>query len=930
MASSVKPKSTTFTAFRAPSSGSTGPARPELLPSARALALGAAIAAPAPLNTPSRRREQPTTGERTSSPAGPRWGSPGKEMDVPAAPLDARPAAVKDDNVWAAGHVAERLLHPKKPEAPIRIKATGRWGDDEVEQDIARRDKEREQRRNREFPDLKEAAVIEEHRHEMEHQERRHDRFQRDDRFDRPHAQERYRDDRFDGVDRGFSDLPRREGGAGLTGRWARDFNAQPSDPKPSHVNPRFSPSDARFDTGAAPRNAPPVRARPAADNGIEARDRYPSPPHYANVPDDPHQHHEPNSEQPQDPEKHSADAAQVEPAVDQNKAEEQANGHQEQPVADHEEMTPPADEHSIQSPQKPAARFTQSAEEHHHFSPTTTRMDDRHRNDSLSRYHDFRAPVWSHPARFDDPEDFHDPLNWRERPHESTRNSHRRTPKPNESIERERKMSSLSHTSSSSSSTDKQHASASSDAQMRILKRDAPKMLFDPKTGSMVTAEKEDKRKPQQQQSEQEPTSQIAATKQEQAEAEEETVTETAALPQGGGSSEVDSRIATLVVGDVEVPIHDVPVLPVSLPIADTSEVQSPMTNGSVDKSRPRSRGGVKHKKAKAQGDRAHPGTHRSRSASVASDKQASKRGDHGSASASPSLSQSDAARPKRSDHQSSKDRKGDFKKNRDDRKESGAIGDSKVRQQRAKSENLGRKAEAQSTRSTRRSQREAKHDAHKDSPSTEHNDGFQTAKPRRVVLIEKKQSRHEGSPPTKVEDGSAEAVKPKRESGRRGDTAEIHVGDISATDGAHKPRGKRSERRQEHHSNGRQSSDSPDKTRKKDPEAFGSKPQRNKSPSTTKGEQPVSANPADQKSRPERKRPQRIARVVSATESPVEIKNAGTKDKNGMPGDDQRKDKPDAHEQMVKAGVKPRRTVVRKVYVPKAAVAAPSLAAA
>ncbi|ETM53502.1 hypothetical protein L914_03034 [Phytophthora nicotianae] len=136
-------------------------------PNSRMLVLGrAAVAPPAPLNTPSMKRESQVVDVHVSLvPTSSNWAeSVEKQQNIETPEIGPAPADVvalpeAPDKVWTPESVAEHLHTRNAPARPkFAIESSGRWGDDAVEQDIVQSNIRRQRQKEKEFPDLKEAA----------------------------------------------------------------------------------------------------------------------------------------------------------------------------------------------------------------------------------------------------------------------------------------------------------------------------------------------------------------------------------------------------------------------------------------------------------------------------------------------------------------------------------------------------------------------------------------------------------------------------------------------------------------------------------------------------------------------------------------------------------------------------------------------------
>ncbi|KAI9998213.1 hypothetical protein PInf_002552 [Phytophthora infestans] len=137
-------------------------------PNSRMRVLGrAAVAPPAPINTPSLKRQGQVHDVRVSLvPASSNWAESGiekeqksetRELEPSLADVVAPPEA--PEKVWTSESVAEHLHTGDVSARPkITLESSGRWGDDAVEQDIVQNNICRQMLKERKFPDLKEAA----------------------------------------------------------------------------------------------------------------------------------------------------------------------------------------------------------------------------------------------------------------------------------------------------------------------------------------------------------------------------------------------------------------------------------------------------------------------------------------------------------------------------------------------------------------------------------------------------------------------------------------------------------------------------------------------------------------------------------------------------------------------------------------------------
>ncbi|KAE9040850.1 hypothetical protein PR001_g6892 [Phytophthora rubi] len=279
---------------RHPSAGFKAPLRTKPLPdnatgplqrpSNRMVVLGrAAVAAPAPPNTPSLKRESQVHDMHVSLvPAGSNWAEqaePPKDAEPTTAPAEVAVPTAPPEKVWTPESVAEHL---HTDSAAARPKATvgscGRWGDDAVEQDIVQNDIRRQRQKEREFPDLKEAAEEKKMHHDKGHApavdrspsmgplqpEQHHGRatgrwahFTEQEETRRPMHEDQWSRDRY---------------GRGDEDRWSRDRYSRFDDgygrerrpyyessrgdsaisPVPDDSRTHFSRSDARFDIVAS------------------------------------------------------------------------------------------------------------------------------------------------------------------------------------------------------------------------------------------------------------------------------------------------------------------------------------------------------------------------------------------------------------------------------------------------------------------------------------------------------------------------------------------------------------------------------------------------------------------------------------------------------------------------------------------------------
>lgn len=139
-------------------------------PNSRMLVLGRAVVAPpAPLNTPSLKRESQLHDVPVSLvPAGSNWAENAEKQQNPKedeAPehlpdsADVAAPTVAPEMVWTSESVAEHLHTSSATARPkVTVESSGRWGDDAVEHDIVQNKIRRQMQKEREFPDLKEAV----------------------------------------------------------------------------------------------------------------------------------------------------------------------------------------------------------------------------------------------------------------------------------------------------------------------------------------------------------------------------------------------------------------------------------------------------------------------------------------------------------------------------------------------------------------------------------------------------------------------------------------------------------------------------------------------------------------------------------------------------------------------------------------------------
>eukprot|EP00644_Phytophthora_capsici_P014478 jgi/Phyca11/503422/fgenesh2_kg.PHYCAscaffold_3_\ len=132
-------------------------------PNNRLLVLGrAAVAAPAPLNTLSLKRESQVDDVHVSLvPAGSNWAEKQQNQQEEENPESANvvPSTIASEEAWTPENVAEHLHTSSAPvRLETKVERSGRWGDDAVENDIVQSNIRRQMQKEREFPDLKEAA----------------------------------------------------------------------------------------------------------------------------------------------------------------------------------------------------------------------------------------------------------------------------------------------------------------------------------------------------------------------------------------------------------------------------------------------------------------------------------------------------------------------------------------------------------------------------------------------------------------------------------------------------------------------------------------------------------------------------------------------------------------------------------------------------
>ncbi|RLN47846.1 hypothetical protein BBJ29_002815 [Phytophthora kernoviae] len=144
----------------------------------RLLVLGRATTAPpAPINTPSMLKESQTHDAPVSFvPAASNWATNAavltetnppqdqKEKEIVAVvdhgtkPADPAVPSSVADKAWTPESVAEHLHTTLVVRPPVIVESSGRWGDDEVENDIVQSNFRRQRQKERDFPNLKEAA----------------------------------------------------------------------------------------------------------------------------------------------------------------------------------------------------------------------------------------------------------------------------------------------------------------------------------------------------------------------------------------------------------------------------------------------------------------------------------------------------------------------------------------------------------------------------------------------------------------------------------------------------------------------------------------------------------------------------------------------------------------------------------------------------
>ncbi|GMF38853.1 unnamed protein product [Phytophthora fragariaefolia] len=269
-------------------------------PNNRMLVLGrTAVAAPAPLNTPSLKKESEVHDTHVNLvPAASNWAEQTEKpkesaaAEPPAAPAEVAVPAAAPEKAWTPESVEEHLHTGTAVARPkVAVESCGRWGDDAVEQDIVRNDIQRQRQREREFPDLKE-AVEEAKMHPgdghapghavrspslgPQQPEQHHGRatgrwahFNEQEEIRRPMHEDRWSQDRYG---RGDDDHRSRDRYSRGDDRWSRDrysryddgyererrplYESARSDntisPVPNDSRTHFSRSDARFDIVAS------------------------------------------------------------------------------------------------------------------------------------------------------------------------------------------------------------------------------------------------------------------------------------------------------------------------------------------------------------------------------------------------------------------------------------------------------------------------------------------------------------------------------------------------------------------------------------------------------------------------------------------------------------------------------------------------------
>ncbi|KAG2906950.1 hypothetical protein PC115_g14097 [Phytophthora cactorum] len=252
-------------------------------PNSRMLVLGrAAVAPPAPLNTPSLKRESQVHDVHVSLvPAGSNWAESAEKQqkteapELSPAPADVVVSTVAPEKVWTPENVAEHLHTGSVSARPkMMVESSGRWGDDAVEQDIVQNNIRRQMQKEREFPDLKEAVEEVQTHHDQGHtpvadtlpsqQSEQHQgratgrwaHFNEQQEMHRP-VHDRYERDEGDCHGRGEDDrwshgcYSRYDGDYGR-GRRPYEASDDTISPVPNDSHTHFSRSDARFDVLAS------------------------------------------------------------------------------------------------------------------------------------------------------------------------------------------------------------------------------------------------------------------------------------------------------------------------------------------------------------------------------------------------------------------------------------------------------------------------------------------------------------------------------------------------------------------------------------------------------------------------------------------------------------------------------------------------------
>ncbi|KAF1792746.1 BAT2, N-terminal [Phytophthora cactorum] len=244
-------------------------------PNSRMLVLGrAAVAPPAPLNTPSLKRESQVHDVHVSLvPAGSNWAESAEKQqkteapELSPAPADVVVSTVAPEKVWTPENVAEHLHTGSVSARPkMMVESSGRWGDDAVEQDIVQNNIRRQMQKEREFPDLKEAVEEVQTHHDQGHtpvadtlpsqQSEQHQgratgrwaHFNEQQEMHRP-VHDRYERDEGDAMAEVKTIAGRMAVTPGMTVTMASDDTISPV-PNDSHTH--FSRSDARFDVLAS------------------------------------------------------------------------------------------------------------------------------------------------------------------------------------------------------------------------------------------------------------------------------------------------------------------------------------------------------------------------------------------------------------------------------------------------------------------------------------------------------------------------------------------------------------------------------------------------------------------------------------------------------------------------------------------------------